>query len=172
MKELFNSKFEEIKQFLTETFKIAAIFSIVFFSIHISLIIALHNNNPAFVVTSNSMLHQNESWRDYYTAMGIDTSNFPIQGGFARGDILLAEGVNPNNIAVGDVIIFEASGTEIAHRVVEISFSDNKPKFKTKGDANMYSAWSESSIFPENIKGRVVFVLPKIGHIFLWLSGK
>ncbi|MBN1940592.1 MAG: signal peptidase I [Candidatus Diapherotrites archaeon] len=81
-----------------------------------------------------------------------------------RGDLLLL--AKTNDYGVGDVIIFLKNGNVIVHRIIEVRGS----AFVTKGDANGYvDRWlvGESEII-----GEMVFMLPELGHLNLFLAGK
>lgn len=150
-----------------------AVFSLIFFSFQMSLMLVLRTSNPFFAVTSNSMKHNGDSWKTYFLDQGQDPSNFPLQGGFERGDMLVVQGASAGDIVVGDVIVFHVSGGgEFTHRVVEKMEVDNSPAFRTKGDANQYSLELELSVKQNQIMGKAVFVIPKLGYISLWSSGK
>lgn len=127
-------------------------------------------------VTSQSMKHEDDySWRQYYIERGIDTSQFPIQGGFERGDLLIVQGVvSFSEIKVGDVVVLDQGRGMIplVHRVVEIWYENGSPRFMTKGDANSRSLPVEEANLPEQILGKVIFVVPKLGYISLWFQGQ
>jgi len=147
----------------------------VYFGIRGSLCLALRTDEPYRAVISQSMYHGDESWRDYFTERGYDTSNFPIQGGFERGDMLFVQGVDAlRDVKIGDVIVFDVPTQSIplVHRVVAITNSDGEVYFTTKGDNNTYSLQIEEYIKPAQIRGRVVFVIPKIGYLSLWWQGR
>lgn len=146
---------------------------IIYLAICGAFALLLHNLTPFSAVTSDSMKHRGDGWNDYFTKRGLDPSGFPFQGGFERGDLLFVEGCGAEDISVGDVIVFTVPGHgEFAHRVVEKVETDGSFRFRTKGDANPDSFWFEQSIPPERIKGKAVFVIPKLGHIWLWFSGR
>jgi len=146
---------------------------VAYLAIYGAFALLLHTSSPFCVVTSDSMRHGGEGWREYFTERGIDTSGFPFQGGFERGDILVVQGCSPDEISVGDVIVFSVPGQgDLTHRVVERIETGEGPRFRTKGDANPDSIWFEQSITPERIKGKAVAVIPKLGHIWLFFSGR
>lgn len=146
---------------------------LIYLAIYGSFALLLRNTTPFSVVTSDSMKHDGEGWRSYFTERGVDTTGFPFQGGFERGDILLVQGCSADEISVGDVIVFSVPGLkEFTHRVVERKETEEGLRFTTKGDANTDPGWFEQSIPPERIMGRAVAVIPKLGHIWLWLSGR
>jgi len=127
-------------------------------------------------VTSQSMRHEDDySWRQYYINRGIDSYKFPIQGGFERGDLLIIQGVGSfSEINIGDVVVLDqGSGViPLVHRVVEIWYQDGSPRFMTKGDANSSPLPVEVSNSPEQILGKVILVIPKLGYISLWFQGQ
>jgi hypothetical protein len=146
-----------------------------YFLIAGTLTLALGTTSFWMAVTSNSMRHVDEGWRNAYTSRGYDTSGFPLQGGFERGDLLIVQGVRrASEISVGDVVIVDIGKGEIplVHRVFEVWEENGELRFRTRGDANFASLPSEMSIAPERIMGRVVFVIPKVGHIFLLVQGR
>jgi hypothetical protein len=145
----------------------------VYFGVRGSLSLALRTDDPYRAVTSGSMNHGDDSWRDYFTDRGYDTSNFPIQGGFERGDLLFVEGVDASrDVKIGDVIIFDVPNQPIptVHRVVAITESNGEIYFTTKGDNNQ--DWQTESFKPAQVRGKVVFVIPKIGYLSLWWQGR
>ncbi len=147
----------------------------VYFGVRGSLSLALRTDEPYRAVISQSMNHGDESWRSYFTERGYDTSNFPIQGGFERGDLLFVEGVDAlRDVKIGDVIIFDVPTQPIplVHRVVAITNSGSEIYFTTKGDNNPYVLQTERYIKPVQIRGRVVFVIPKIGYLSLLWQGR
>ena len=153
--------------------KFVIIFVAVYLVFHGILMLALRTGTPYLAVTSNSMKHYDDGWKNYFLERGIDPSNFPFQGGFERGDLLIIQGVDARDIVIGDVVVFQVPGKDdISHRVVEKVEADGSLSFTTKGDANLWPLLFEYSIGPEQIRGKVISVIPKIGHFWLWLSGK
>ncbi len=126
-------------------------------------------------VISNSMKHEGDSWQEYFIERGHDPSTFPIQEGFERGDLLIIQGVSSvSEISVGDVLVLDMGPGVIplTHRVVDIWEENGTARIMTKGDANKGTLPVERSIKPEQILGKVIFVIPKIGYLSLWLSGQ
>jgi signal peptidase I len=78
------------------------------------------------------------------------------------------------DVKVGDVIVFDVPTQPIplVHRVVAINNSDGEIYFTTKGDNNPYVLQVEGYIKPAQIRGRVVFVIPKIGYLSLLWQGR
>lgn len=79
------------------------------------------------------------------------------------GDVILVKKIyKVEEVNTGDVILFQEGNIRIAHRVIEI-IEDKKEGtgFKTKGDNN--SVADSSLVKPQQLKGIVVKVVPKIG---------
>lgn len=79
------------------------------------------------------------------------------------GSVVFVKKISTENIEIGDVITFKASGFDAlaTHRVTGINYDDKS--FTTKGDNN-----NAEDIYPvefENVIGRVYFSIPLIGHI-------
>lgn len=83
------------------------------------------------------------------------------------GDLILVKGVPPEEIKVGDIIIFDPqNGIRTVHRVTRIQTLENGTlTFKTKGDA--LDEDDPYTVYPENIHGRLAFRIPYMGHLFL-----
>ncbi|MCS7131655.1 MAG: signal peptidase I, partial [Hadesarchaea archaeon] len=71
-----------------------------------------------------------------------------------------------------DIIVFysESQGALIVHRVREVLVNeDGQIKFRTQGDANL---WPDPKLVnPEDSRGRVRFVIPKVGYLSLFIRG-
>jgi signal peptidase len=78
------------------------------------------------------------------------------------------------DVKVGDVVVFDVSAQPIpiVHRVVAINNSDGEIYFTTKGDNNPYVLQTEIYIKPAQVRGKVVFVIPKIGYLSLLWQGR
>lgn len=81
------------------------------------------------------------------------------------GDVILIDKTQSmediNELKVGDVIQFKRDTILISHRIMEIKETKEGLLYKTKGDNN--SAYDSELVKPENIKGRIVKVVPKVG---------
>ena len=156
-----------------EVLKFILILAILYFGVSGVLVLALRVDPYWRAVISNSMKHQDESWREYFEERGYDPSQFPIQGGFERGDMLIIQGVGSvTEITVGEVIVFDTGQpTPLVHRVVDIRNENGEVRLTTKGDANRGILSMEGSIKPEQIMCKVIFVIPKIGYLSLWFQG-
>jgi hypothetical protein len=92
---------------------------------------------PLVAVTSDSMLHTSDSWRSWLLSQNVSedaVKSFPMQGGFATGDMIVT--ITPNgggtvhglfsDTALGDVVIYERDmrhspgSPPIIHRIVGV----------------------------------------------------
>jgi len=105
---------------------------------------------------------------------------------FYRGDVVLIEKtnflgleeINPNNLKVGDIIIYHANWfpEPVIHRIISIVTTDNgKRYYVTKGDNNPRQ--DPALVSTEQVQAKVVnlgtqpVVIPKVGYITLWIRG-
>lgn len=138
---------------------------------------------PIVIVESCSMYHGDtfSTWwnnnKDFYIENNMsktDFQQFTLPDGFAKGDIFFVTGVKPQNIKVGDVIIFQSGNQNrpIIHRVVSTD------PLQTKGDNNIGQfspsllnnpeKIDETNISPNQIIGKVVnFKIPFLGWLKL-----
>jgi hypothetical protein len=165
------------------------------------LILLFRTDSYWMAVTSGSMTHEGEDWRAYFENWSVrspflanyglslaentrtfDTSKFPIQGGFERGDLLIIQGVGSvSDIAVGDVLIIDREPYDISltHRVLAVWEENGVVRFTVKGDYNpglvdsSRTPWHDDRVvLPEQVAGKVAFVIPKLGNIALWFQGR
>ena len=89
-------------------------------------------------------------------------------------DAVLTVRVKPEDIEVGDVIAYVkvvpfASVQTVTHRVVDVITDGVIYCFKAKGDANPSpDRWD---IVPQEIVGKAVIVIPRLGQVFYYISG-
>jgi len=84
------------------------------------------------------------------------------------GDVAIIQKSDGENIMVGDVIQYWTGSIFIIHRVVEIDAATGK--FRTKGDNN--SAPDNVLVSKEQVRGKMVAVIPRIGKLSLWMKTK
>jgi hypothetical protein len=95
-----------------------------------------------------------------------DFANFPFRDGFKIGDMPVVQG--SDSYRVGDIIVYEAGqSAPIIHRVVKINEDDT---YQTKGDRNTGQNPYEYSIKKEQIYGKVIFIIPKLGYFKVFSS--
>lgn len=86
------------------------------------------------------------------------------------GDIVIVKRVEPEQVEVGDVIQFREIEEDIRinHRVIKIKEDERGlPLFITKGDANRNP--DSDPVLAEQLMGKVVQVVPKIGWVTIML---
>ena len=121
-------------------------FVIIKFIVYPGLGFLLSTTHPVVAVVSESMEHNgnfNVWWGDsgkWYISNNIkkdDFGNFPLVSGFNKGDIMALKGKNPENIKIGDVIVFWSERKDpIIHRVVKKWQENGIYYLQTKGDNN------------------------------------
>ena len=91
------------------------------------------------------------------------------------GDVILVKKIvnieEINRLKVGDVMQFKRGNILITHRILEIKQSEKAEiSYRTKGDNN--SGADSELVKPEDIKGTIVYVVPKIGWPTLLIKSK
>lgn len=81
------------------------------------------------------------------------------------GDVILVDKATDINkiysLKEGDVIQFSRDNILISHRIIEITEEDKVKIFHTKGDNN--ASVDFKPVRPEQVKGKIIKVIPKIG---------
>jgi len=78
------------------------------------------------------------------------------------GDVILIKKTTDiNEVQIGDVIHFKREDIMISHRITEIITKDGIPNYRTRGDNN--NVEDSQLVSPEQLKGEVIKVVPKIG---------
>ena len=108
-------------------------------------------------------------------ALATKTPFVAVAGGSMRptletGDLLIVQGVPPENIQKDDIIVFtpppEYGSAYTIHRVTRIQQLENGTLlFKTKGDAN--DSEDPYSVPDFRVHGRPMYWIPYIGYIIL-----
>ena len=80
------------------------------------------------------------------------------------GDIVVVVNKNKASLNKNDIITFKANNTVITHRIVDIKDST----YITKGDNN--NVVDPFTINYEDILGKVIFKIPKMGYLLEFLS--
>ena len=149
---------------------------IIYFLFTGAMTLLLRTDSYWMGVTSQSMRHTDDNtWRRYYTDRGIDSRQLPLQGGFERGDLVIVQGVASfSEVHIGDVVILDQGQGVIplVHRVVQIWEEGGSFYFTTKGDANASSLPTEIANRPEQVIGKVILTVPKLGYISLFFQGE
>lgn len=181
-------------------------FILIKFIIYPLLAVGFGTQLPIVAVISGSMDHKTndfERWWDsltarcrtaihclqaeWYVERGIskeEFKEFPLKNGFARGDVIVLVGAEPEDIEVGDVIVYEVNRNPaitninfpIIHRVVGIEDINGSLYYSTKGDGNRdhivelcpnEPCLIETQIPAETLVGKAVARIPLLGHVKL-----
>ncbi|MDP3765483.1 MAG: signal peptidase I [Nanoarchaeota archaeon] len=163
-------------------------FVLIKFIVYPGLGFLLHTSHPVVAVVSESMEHNNgfdvwwEKSSNWYIDNDIkkeDFNEFSLKNGFDKGDIMVLKGKKPENIKIGDVVVFwSAKKDPIIHRVVKKWEYNNTYYFQTKGDnyktnpMPIKSAFlDETKISKDQIVGNAVLKIPLLGYIKIWFVG-
>jgi signal peptidase I len=81
------------------------------------------------------------------------------------GDIVVTRDAAPETVQVGDVVRFRRDGIDVIHRVKAIQpAAGGELVFVTRGDNNNVD---DAPVLAEQIEGKLVFILPKVGWIII-----
>lgn len=126
---------------------------------------------PSRMVNLGRRTSAAEFWKAcgaFYEQQGIREEQFRdyrFRNGFRKGDIMVLIGREPEQIHLGDVIVFASSlrPEPIIHRVIAIDAEERR--FQTKGDHNAESFPFEQHIYPQMIYGKAVLRIPLLGYV-------
>ncbi|GHT83164.1 hypothetical protein FACS1894125_6600 [Actinomycetota bacterium] len=86
------------------------------------------------------------------------------------GDLVITSKINPQEIELFDIIVFDNHGTETVHRVISINKGNNPDDLEivTKGDDNN----SNDGVMADlgSIKGKVIFTISSGGLAYNWVQ--
>lgn len=168
-------------------------FLIVKFIFYPILSFIFASSMPLVVIESHSMLHQGsiiktltdiplfkqdsfDSWwqnsNEWYKENNIEynqANSWRFSSGLDKGDIILLYG--SKKFKVGDVIVFNSnSNTQlypVIHRIVKIKYENGETIYETKGDNNAAQIPFEKNIKQQDIIGKAILRIPKIGWVKL-----
>ncbi|RLF78375.1 signal peptidase I [Thermococci archaeon] len=148
---------EKMVKEIKETVIFLLISIVVVFALNSGLKVALHTDSPLVIVVSGSME--------------------PV---FHRGDVVLLKGVTPNEIRIGDVVVYKRPFTKypIIHRVRGIEEYNGEKCFVIWGDNNFIHDFyptpeGEIPCVPGSaIEAKALLVFPKIGYIPMEIKEK
>ncbi len=150
-------------------------FLLVKFIIYPGLGLIFGTNYPVVAVVSGSMSHDNlvfDDWwegsKHWYDDHGISHQQFkefPFKDGFYKGDIMVLFGSEPEDIKIGQVIVYESHPDypPIIHRVVSKIEEEGKIYFITKGDHNLRE--DERRVPSNKLLGKAVLRIPYLGWV-------
>jgi len=152
-----------------------------FFNYNIKECVQYQNNMCGNSFEEEKFFPLDEYWKEcgkwYETNMDINKNDFvqfPFKNGFNIGDIMILRGNKPENIKVGDIIVFwsNQTNTPIIHRVIKKWHENDGYNFQTKGDNNPISITGqyldETKISERQIVGKAIFRIPLLGYIKIW----
>ncbi len=149
---------------------------------------------PALAVVSGSMCIPYDGACDGWLSV-----NHPFERTLHRGDIIIIQGVNPQDLNVNypdsDIIVFQRPGGEpgdyIVHRIVNNVTIGSKLYFFTKGDGNPLYTWPtvpdpayydhwydpnnpnatyNGAVSQDLVLGKVVMRIPWVGYIAIFMK--
>lgn len=85
----------------------------------------------------------------------------------AVGDVVIVKKVSMEEIEMNDIIQFRVDNFSVTHRVIAMGEDEGRLYFITKGDANDNA--DSQPVYNEQVMGKVVYVVPKIGWPTIWL---
>lgn len=157
----------------------AALGILIAFILNQTLAYALNTDLPVVAVVSGSMIHDSSTPIVFYKwledNMGYNKTyidSWPIQNGFNIGDLPIIE--SAKNYSVGEVVVYSVPNQQvpIIHRIIKIN---NDGSYQTKGDHNdaqivFPGGYSEYSVKPSWVHGKVIFIIPKLGYFKVILT--
>jgi len=159
-----------LPKILTETWWGNVLLGISFAALFYFVILraVLGTDLPMVAVVSNSMKHESTIQTTHYRwleeKLGYNETyinSWPVKNGFSVGDMPIIRGVE--EYKVGDVIVYSVPGSKapIIHRIIKIN---DDGSYQTKGDNNNGQLRYELSVAKQNVHGKVIFVIPKLGY--------
>jgi len=132
-----------------------------------TLTFGLSTNTPVVAVISPSMQHDHAQQTHYQwleQRLGYNKDyirSWPIPTGFLVGDMPIVQGTD--EYKVGDIIVYSVAGQSFPtiHRIIKINEDGT---YQTKGDNNSNQLPYEFSVSKEQIHGKVIFIIPKLGY--------
>lgn len=167
--------------FLSWLVNIVLAFVLIKFIVYPLLGAMLGTSFPIVAVVSPSMEHRESfdlwwgdfgGWYEKNNITKAEFKQFPLKNGFDKGDIIILRRATPENIRIGDVIVFQSHRQQprpdpIIHRVVKVS-----SVFQTKGDNNARQindcgdgCLDETNIAAQQIYGKAVLRIPFLGWV-------
>jgi signal peptidase I len=138
-----------------------------------------HGLGPNGDLCGKQFINFQESYDNYwgvcgnwYEKEGIskeEFSQFTLNKGFDKGDVIILWRAHKNNIKLGDILVFQGNKPQpIIHRVVKLWEENGKYFYSTKGDHNSDSIngeFGETRISEERIYGKGIIRIPYLGWL-------
>jgi signal peptidase I len=112
-------------------------------------------------------------WYEEHNITGSDFENWHFMKGMNKGDIIIVKGLKNQDYGVGDVIIFSRGAgysTPIIHRIIAVNEINGTKVFSTKGDHNGGQHPYEQEISEDQVIGKAVGRIPKLGWVKLFFT--
>lgn len=157
---------EEIKKLKAKEAKRKRIISICIYIILIPILVY----NIILIIKAIVIPNETPSFLGIKTYVIISGSMEP---NIKIGDIVITQNIKrkEESIKVGDVIAYRKGQTVITHRITNIEKDENGIlRIATKGDNN--NTEDNERILINNIEGKAIATIPKIGYITLLLKDK
>lgn len=106
------------------------------------------------------MVHHNSVPMPFGVGVSVVLSN-SMEPEFSGGDLIVV--VEEDDYVINDVVVYQNTKIAVAHRIVGI----DGDKIITRGDAN---SLNDEPIDKSCIKGKVLFSIPYVGHVVLFLK--
>lgn len=89
-----------------------------------------------------------------------------MEPGLAPGTLVVSQPVDPETLAIGDVVTFQPVSDDpmlVTHRIVEVGYqADGDLTFTTRGDNN---GADDQPIVGDQVMGKVVYSVPYVGYV-------
>jgi len=112
-------------------------------------------------------------WYDQHNITKDEFESWGYVRGMNKGDIIVVKGLKDFDYKEGDIIIFSRGAgyaTPIIHRIIDVNEIDGAKVFSTKGDHNPDQLDYEKEISQEQVLGKAVTRIPKLGWIKLFFA--
>lgn len=177
------NKFKKIWEFLWDSNNIWSwiidfilIFLLVKFIVFPLFSLMLTSALPFVIIESGSMEHQGnfDSWFSLHGQWYLDNNisketihSWKWNNGLDKGDIMIIQGNHQNTYERGDVIVFNVpgQGTPTIHRIINMT----EEYYITKGDHNDGQLPYEYRVMQNQVVGKAIFRIPKLGWFKLFL---
>lgn len=90
-----------------------------------------------------------------------------MTGTIDKGDSIIYESYNGQEIVEGDIIVFKRDDMQVVHRVIDVRLVNGEYRYYTKGDYNQ--ELDDGHTIESQIVGIVKFKIKYIGYPTLWL---
>jgi signal peptidase len=86
------------------------------------------------------------------------------------GDMVIVKKIEGENAKMNDIVEFRSDNVSVFHRIIDVENINGNREYVTKGDNN--SNPDSSNVKYEDVKGKVLFVIPKMGLPTLFIRDR